>query len=306
MKLLIFGGSGFIGKALTSYLKEKNEEVKIVSRSVEKGGFALDISNPAEFEKIDFNPDVVINCASRVPQKGRSSQDPRFVQELFETNVVGGLNIANWAVSNKVSKVINCSTLVVVKKPWPVPLKEDYAEIPDGFHVAYSMSKLSQEQLMKEAVKNTETKIIQARLSAVYGEGMASDGIIFQLIHDLLLEEEVNLTDSKKNFIDLIHVQDVSRALYKLILLQTSDDMVFNVANGSSVSIFELATTLKKIINSRSVISNIENTNQISNAKISIEKLCSVTGFDSKHSVSLNEGLQALVRQYIKDIKSNT
>lgn len=306
MKFLIFGGSGFIGKTLAADLKNRNAEVAIVSRSGGAEGFAVDISNAADFEQINFIPDVIINCASRVPQKKKTSQDPDFVQELFSTNALGGLNIANWAVSRKVPKLINCSTLVVVKKPWPVPLKENDSEIPEGSHVAYSMSKLSQEKLMTEAVKNTNTELLHARLSAVYGRYMVPEGILFQLMRKLISNEEVKLADSRKNSIDLIHVKDVSKALYELALAKTSDEKVINIANGSSVSIYGLAEKLKKISNSNSRISDTESSKKNSEAVISVEKLQTYTGLDSEHFISLDEGLEELVSDYKKSMRSGS
>ena len=306
MKFLIFGGSGFVGKALVKYLKEKNEEVKIVSRSAGVEGFSLDISNKAEFDRIDFIPDVVINCASRLPEKGKTSQDPRFVQELFNTNVLGGLNITNWAVSLNIKKIVNCSTLVVVKKPWPVPLTERDSEIPEGAHVAYSMSKLSQEQLMTEAVKGTQVELVHARLAAVYGPDMIPEGLLFQLMKKLFLNEEVELIDSKKNSIDFIRVEDVAKVLYSLARARTSGESVFNVATGLPVSIYELAEKLRAIICSDSRLNDTESIKKRSEASISIEKLKAYTGLDSNSFIPLNKGLKDMVSTYRLNLKSSS
>lgn len=306
MKFLIFGGSGFVGKKLTAFLIERGLEVKTVSRSALSEGFAVDITVFADFEKIDFIPDVIINCASRIPEKEKTSQDPEFVQELFHTNVVGGLNIAKWAVAMEVPKIVNCSTLVVVKKPWPVPLKEDHYKIPEGSHVAYSMSKLSQEQLMNEAVKDRNTKLLHARLSAVYGEDMVHEGILFQLLNKLILNETIELVDSKKNSIDLIHVEDAVKALHQLALAQTSDEMIFNVGSGSPVSVYELANRLKIMIGSDSEILDRESPRKASEALISIDKLKAYTNLSSESFIPLNKGLEALVSKYEQNFKSSS
>lgn len=297
MKFLIFGGTGFIGRNLSLYVKEQGGEVLSVSRSGGTDSVTVDISKEAEFSNIDFKPDVIVNCASRIPSNGKTSRDPAFLRELFMTNVIGSVNIANWAVKNKVPSVINCSTLVVVKKPWPDPLTEAHFELPEGFHVGYAMSKLSQEKIMNQAVSKTDTHLMHLRLSAVYGEGMTPEGIIFRLMEKLLRNEEIVLTDARKNFLNLIHVRDVCRAIYALSTYRSNGN-VMNLASGRAVSIMELAKTLKKITGSNSSIKDEETDNPPSQANIDTSKLKKAIGNLDNDFLDLREGLTGIVQTY--------
>lgn len=294
MKFLIFGGTGFVGQNLVNYIKSWGEQVVSISRSGEKNSISIDINKPSEFNRIDFVPDVIVNCASRVPAKGNSSRDPNYLNELFTTNVVGGANIANWAVQNKVGLLINCSTLVVVKKPWPLPLREDFSSLPDGFHAGYSMSKLSQEQIMKECTNGTETQLINMRLSAVYGNGMAQEGIIFSLLNKFEKNQTVELTDAKKNSLDLIHVADVCKSIYQIGVEGAKNDTI-NLARGEEVSIFQLAKLLKNITGSTSKIKDIVTKKPASKAGISIERLINNIGDLYHEFLPLEAGLREIV-----------
>lgn len=294
MKYLIFGGTGFVGKSLVQYLEQQGQEVLSVSRSGRGKSLALDITKESDFLKLNYLPDIIINCASKIPEKGKSSSDPLFIRELFLTNVVGAVNITNWAVKNNIPKILNCSTLVVVKKPWPNPLKEEFSNLPDGLHVGYSMSKLSQERIMDECVKPSKTKLVHIRLSAVYGEGMTRDGVIFNLIDNLKSNKEVILHDSFRNSADFIHVRDVCKSLFNLSKQEISWDYL-NLASGKPVTINELALQLKKILNSKSKIIDKESNRPSSEAHIDISRLRKIIGGTYSDFLPLEEGLATLI-----------
>lgn len=294
MKFLIFGSTGFVGKQLTDYLLKNGNEVVCISRSGNQNSLKVDISIESDFDKIDFLPDVVVNCASRIPTKNKTSKDPAFLNELFLTNVVGAVNITNWAIKRNVSKIINCSTLVVVKKPWPDPLTESFSSVPDGSHVGYCMSKLAQEQLMSESIKNSSvTKLIHLRLSAVYGRDMPREGIIFNLLNSFIENKEVHLTDATSTTFDFINVIDVCRVINDLSYKQVGNEVV-NVASGKPISLDELALILQQLTKSSSVVKNIDTEKPIFKANISIEKMRDLTGNIDHNFISLKEGLHQL------------
>ena len=295
MKIAIFGGTGFIGQYLVNYFKNEGEEVLAISRSGGGNSLAIDIGKQDQLAEIDFSPDIVVNCASRTPIKGKTSKDPEYLRELFLTNVVGSVNITNWAVEKKAKKLINCSTLVVVKKPWPEPFLEDYIELPDGFHVGYSMSKLSQEQIMNESIKGSATKLVHLRLSAVYGIGMVTEGIIFDLLNQLRKNQNIDLVDGHKNTIDLIHVKDVCKAIHRLSKAQINKKII-NVARGEDISIYQLAEVLKRLTNSSSQIFNSNTEKPSSRAKVNIDILNDYSGSEKINFISVEDGLREIVQ----------
>lgn len=296
MKFLIFGSTGFVGSNLVKYLQDQGNEVLGISRSGRQNSISMDITNSQQFSKIEFKPDVVINCASILPTQEKKTVDPLFLSELFNTNVVGGANIANWAVANNIPDIINCSTLVVVKKPWPVPLTEECSEIPEGVHVGYSMSKLSQEQIMKECVRDSNTQLKHVRLSAVYGQGMVSSGIIFNLITSLIENKDLNLTNADINSLDLIHVEDVSKALYAISKIKSNYDVI-NLGGGE-IYIYQLAEKLKAIIGSTSQINNVNSGGVPSNAKIDVNRLKLIIGKVYEDFIPLDSGLKNIVEHF--------
>lgn len=298
MKFLVFGGTGFVGRHLIDYINKNGGEAVSASRS--GGGdnnVAVDITNVESFESINFRPDVVINCASVVPQKGKSSKDPQFLKDLFITNAVGAVNIANWAVKNQIDQLINCSTLVVVKRPWPNQLREGFEAVPVGAHVGYSMSKLSQEQLMNECVTNSDVNLTHLRLSAVYGEEMVPEGFIFNVLTKLQKNEKISLTDAKKNTVDFINVKDVCRSIYT-IAQKNHKYQIINLASGQPFSFYDLAFLLKEITSSSSEISNSVSSKIGSEANIDITRLRELMGKEYDNFFTLQNGLKKIISKY--------
>lgn len=293
MKILIFGSTGFVGKSLMQNFAEKKIEFRGVSFSGSADSIPLDISDANDFNKLTFKPDVIINCASKIPD-GSSSDNADYIKKLFLTNVLGGVNIANWAIKNKIPKIINCSTLVVIKKPWPDNFTEEYESIPDGFHTGYCMSKLSQERLMTEVIQNSDTKLMHIRLSSVYGKDMVRSGIIFALIDKLRKNEVVHLVNAESTSIDFIHVQELS-SLISYLSEMNFENGILNVASGNPVLLLDLALLLKKLTHSKSVILNEEKPFASSYSKISVEKLQKLMGERDLRKVPLEYGLKQLI-----------
>ena len=296
MKFLIFGGTGFVGRNLGMYLKEKDHEVISASRTGGPGTVNVDITNPETFSRINSIPEVVVNCASVVPARGRKINDPEFLNELFVTNTIGGANIANWAVQRGVEKIINCSTLVVVKKPWPNPLTEEDFELPVGPHVGYAMSKLSQEQVMTECTRNSGTDVVHLRLSSIYGRDMVSEGIIFDILRAANDGIDIVLKDAEKNFVDLLHVDDVCKGIEKIANKDLfSGATTVNLASGTEISILQLAGIIKKLSHSCSNVLNQKQETRTNRANIRIDKFFKVINQADFPFRPLEKGLEELV-----------
>lgn len=296
MTFLIFGGTGFIGSDLTIYLRTKGHEVFTVSRSGSNSDFSLDITDAEGFDILNnINPEVIVNCASKIPTGNTDSINSEILKEFYQTNVIGGLNICNWALKKNVRKIINCSTLAVNRRPWPDPLNEDYCSIPDGQHVGYAMSKLSQESIIKESLKNSTIKFCNLRLSAVYGDNMPEVGIIFFLIKKFKLNQPIDLINAESVEFDFINVQDVSKSILAISKNDSLKEIV-NLGSGVPIKLIGLAYLLKRLTNSSSIISNNENHKPLFKARIQITLLKSLIGDVFNQFLPLDKGLLAILK----------
>jgi nucleoside-diphosphate-sugar epimerase len=151
MKILITGGSGFIGTNLMEFYTTQN--VELLNIDIKSPKIAshqqywqnVDIRDYDLFNKVvsDFKPEQVIHLAARANLTGKNLED-------YSTNILGVENMIR--ISNNVSsikKVIFTSTMLVCKAGY-LPLNDsDYC--PPNL---YGESKAIGEKLVRES-KNT-------------------------------------------------------------------------------------------------------------------------------------------------------
>lgn len=185
--IFITGGTGSLGKALTSRLLSYNSKVVIFSR--DEGKQALDIPNHPNIKKIigdirDFakldsaikrtTPDYIIHTAALK----RIDDMELYPDECVKTNINGSDNVALAALNNRVPKCILVST---DKACQPVNV--------------YGSSKFIAERLFTNYDYNSDSTIFA---SVRYGNVIASRGSFIPLFSKKIVNKEViNVTSDE-------------------------------------------------------------------------------------------------------------
>lgn len=287
MKILIFGASGFLGKEVTELLKFNNLEIFEVTRNDNKTNFNIDISVYDNFKILPNNFfDIVINCATILP--GGNYLDNDYLEKIYKTNILGSQNICKWIDSqNTITKIINCSTLVVANKPWPINFNESVMTYPTGNHVLYSSSKLMQELIFQTLADFKKINIVNIRFSALYGKSMLWNGIICNLI-DQAKNNKIELFNANMVFADFLNVKDAAKII--LSTIQNSISGILNACSGNEISLMNLAECIIKCLGKNIKIINNDSENFIEQrAKINIDKLKQY--IDTNSFINLNDGI---------------
>lgn len=138
-KLIIAGGSGFLGNAIAEYFKNTFQEIVILTRGISelKNGFryvSWDAKNSGKWVDEFKNCDVLINMAGR-------SVDCRYTEEnkkLILSSRVESTQILNKAVSKCINppKIwLNASTATIYRHSEDKQMDEVSGEIGTGFSV---------------------------------------------------------------------------------------------------------------------------------------------------------------------------
>ena len=256
MRVLLIGGNGLLGKALSRELKLNNIEFSTASRS-EDNDFKIDISKFSSFDVLPNSVfDVVINCASVLP--GGNYLDNDYLNSIHNVNILGTQNICKWIDTQKsIKKIVNCSSLAVVNKPWPIDLNEEATTYPLGSHVLYCSSKLTQELIFETFASNNNIDLSQIRFSALYGEEMIKSGVIWSFINQALGSGIISIENGSKVSSDFLNVSDASKILLEVI----KGDIygIINGASGEETSLIKLAEAIKLNIGESIKITNIDN-----------------------------------------------
>jgi len=148
MKVLVTGGSGFIGTNMVSLLIEKGFDVvnydfiKPKLESHLKYLVDVDICNKSEVSTLfsKDNPDYIIHLAARTDLNEKTSL------EGYKANIVGVRNIMDEAAnSNTLKRIIIASSMLVCKLGYTPSGFDDYA--PNSL---YGESKVHTEKIVKE------------------------------------------------------------------------------------------------------------------------------------------------------------
>jgi dTDP-4-dehydrorhamnose reductase len=181
MKILITGGSGFLGQYLNLELSKHHEILsfyhQIPRNCKEFTSEQLDIRNYQKLKQIflSFRPDVVVHTASISTLQKVSEISSKIV---YEINVSAAKILAELSAQHN-SKLIYTSTDLVYAGYRGSNLKEDAKLIPISL---YAETKLMGE----EKIKSTFENYIILRTALMFGFGLNGASCFFHQMHDKL------------------------------------------------------------------------------------------------------------------------
>ena len=271
MRVFITGGAGFIGSHLADALLERGHEVLILDNlstgSIDniahlKGrpGFEYFIDSvenePLLAELIDRS-DVVFHFAAAVGVKLIVEQPVHTI----ETNVHGTEVVLKHA-NKKKKLVVVASTSEVYGKSNDVPFREDSDLVmgPTPKHRwAYACSKAIDEFLALAYWKERKLPVIIVRFFNTVGPRQTGryGMVIPNFVRQALAGEPITVFGDGTQTRAFTHVADVVGALIALVQTPEAIGQVINIGNTQEVTITALATRVRELCGSQSLIKYI-------------------------------------------------
>lgn len=179
-KALVVGGAGYVGVEVVKQLKEKGDEVTVFDRvPCPDNSIETIISDFTKKETLDKSLkgrsfDVIYHIASLPGDTG----DP---YQMMDVNVMGLLNMLEWARANPVKRYVVTSSISAMEwypatkfnPPKYMPVDEEHPNRPKDM---YSTSKRIQELLAITYYHEFEVPTTAIRLTAVVGPGGKGGG----------------------------------------------------------------------------------------------------------------------------------
>ena len=253
MKVLVTGGCGFIGSQVVNELVKKNYQVVVVDNlstgkreklNPKAKLYITDITNTSDLEKvfIDEKPEIVIHTAAQVMLR-RSMEEPIFDAM---TNVIGTINVLEACRKNGVKKIVYTSTGGArYGDPQYLPVDENHPLNPSS---PYGISKHTAEHYVKMYSSLYGFDYLIFCFGNVYGVGDDPKcKRVTALFSDLILkgEQPVIFGDGGQTR-DFIYVLDIAEFIANSIE-KTPEHKLFNLANGTQVTVNQIFEDLKKI-----------------------------------------------------------
>lgn len=141
---MLTGGTGFLGKNLTRYLKEKGYSVFSIGSSF----WDLRDQNLCNNLIEQVSPDVIVHAAGSVGGIGANQENPgKFMYE----NLIMGANMIEASRRRKVDKFVLLGTVCAYPKHTPVPFTEDelWNGYPEETNAPYGIAKKALMKLLQ-------------------------------------------------------------------------------------------------------------------------------------------------------------
>ena len=249
-KIVVFGGTSFIGTNLCNALSKQNCNV-------------ISINNPSTHKKCEFsNYNIHIDIC--IPYK--YDEQLRKVAELSGGHI-DCIYIASWAGTgdrnneelNKASAdgLLYCiSSILQVAKCKKIIQLGSQAEYGRGYNIvtestpcnpltAYGRQKLRFSRLLDELCKGYDTSFIEFRIHSIYGRGRG--GVIEWLINQLINEDIVRFETNCNQLFDYVYIDDCVEAL--LLGKRYLRQGVYNISSGKRLRLRQYFEIVKEEVN---------------------------------------------------------
>ena len=268
MRVLITGGAGFVGSHLAEALLARGDEVFVLDnlstgsinniahlKTHARFHYTIDsITNEPLLAELIDRADTVVHLAAAVGVK-LIVEAP---VHTIETNVHGTEVVLKHA-NKKKKLVMIASTSEVYGKSVEVPFREDADLVlgPTAKHRwAYACSKMIDEFLALAYWKERKLPVIIVRLFNTVGPRQTGQYgmVIPNLVRQALAGQPITVFGDGTQSRSFTYVGDVVRAMVALIDEPRAVGQVFNIGNGTEITIGDLAVKVKAMTDSASAI----------------------------------------------------
>ena len=253
-KVLVVGGSGFLGSHVADELTEKGYEVTIFDQK--KSTWINDNQKFIESDLLDrehvikslegFNS--VIHFAG-IADIGESKEKPL---ETIETNIIGTANLLEGCRKNKIEKFIFASSVYVFSK----------------YGSFYGKSKQACELLIEEYQNEFNLDYIHVRYGSLYGPRAQEWNGLKKYISEIIKNKQIDFSGNGEEKREYIHVKDA--AIMTASLLESDEkNIAVNITGHQVISTLDLFKLIFEVLQLEEKINLSKESNVASHYKIS-------------------------------------
>ena len=311
-KSLITGGCGTIGYFLAKYLAEQGQEVTVadnlsrgkIDTEMEKllerpniKFIELDVTDPAQFKKLDSGYDYVYHLAAINGTKYFYEMP----EQVLKVGVLGVINILEWFKEQKKGKILFTSSneayaSYINLTGGPIPTPETVAlAIDDVFNPrwSYGGSKIIGELLFVNYSRAYKFPMTIIRYHNSYGPRMGQEHVIPEFLLRIIRKEDpfkIFGSDTTRSF---CYIDDTIRATRQVMESENTNGEIVHIGNNQEeITMLDLAKKMFDLFGFHP--KNLE-INEVPQGSVKrrcpdLAKIKKLTGFKAK--VSLAEGLR--------------
>ncbi len=301
-RVLVTGGSGFLGSALVRLLRENGCDDIEIPRSKSD-----DLRSPENCKRVVRNTDVVFHLAANVGGIGYNQEKPG---ELFYDNIIMGAHLMEAAREARVEKVIALGTICSYPCYTPAPFREEsiWDGYPEQTNAPYGLAKkmlLVQSQAYRKQYGFNSIVIFPTNL---YGPGDKFDPghshvipALIRNIHDAMgsRRNKIVVWGDGSPTREFLYVEDAAKALVLAAESYNKSDPV-NIGSGEEISIKDLTQMLSQIMGFHGSI-EWDKSRPNGQPRRFVDSTKAFEEFGFKAQIPLSQGLRKTIDWYNKE-----
>jgi UDP-glucose 4-epimerase len=233
MKIIVFGGSGFLGSHVCDKLTDAGHKVLIFDLKQspwlhsDQEMIIGDISDKNAVQSAVLNADIVFNFA------GISDLDIAMTHpvETVETNILGNVLILEACKEAGIKRYIFASTVYVYSRT-------------GGF---YRCSKQACESYIENYQRQYDLEYTTLRFGSLYGPRSDKANAIYKFIDQALKDKRISYGGDSESIREYIHVEDAATACLEILKPEYANESV-TLTGHQSMRVYDLMHMIKEIL----------------------------------------------------------
>ncbi|MBA7629075.1 dTDP-glucose 4,6-dehydratase [subsurface metagenome] len=302
MKILVTGGSGFIGSHIVDVLLEEGYQVKI-----------YDIEEPKYNQKCEYIKGDVLDLTRLIQESigydiiyhlVAEADVNRFYKSPYYSNLITScstISVLEAVRINKVSRVLLASTEWVYGSPESnvdEMITEDTPMTNNPDHI-YTSSKIAAEMFCKNYKQLYGVNYTIMRFGIPFGERARASTVTPIFIRKILNDEEITIHGNGSQTRQFIYVKELARGCVAC-LHKNAENQIINLEGKERISVLNIVRNLEDILGKKAKLKFVEDrAGQFKGRLISGEKAKRLLGWKSE--ISYKDALKNYVEWFIKN-----
>ena len=249
-KILVIGGTGFIGYHIITEAKKRKWDITSISLNKPKkkryhknvNYKQVDIKDFKSLKtKINSKYDFVVNAGGY----GKHPESSKSGKKLFNSHFLGIVNLVNILSKKKLKKFIQIGSSAEYGKI-KSPQRENSVCLPKTH---YALAKFSCTNFLQNSYQVNSFPATILRFFLVYGPKQDKNRILPQLIESCLKNKAFPTTKGEQ-YCDFCYIDDAVRAIFKTLTSKKTDGEIINIGSGKPLQIKKVIKQIVKTIGS--------------------------------------------------------
>lgn len=290
MKVLVTGGSGFVGSHVVDALTAAGHEPRIFDliasphhHRAEVETYIGDVTDPDAVAHAVRGCDAVAHLAA-VADVSEVAADPEYAQRV---NAGGTANVLEAARREGVGRVAYASTIWVYDGCEGVAVDEDTAlRLPRH---PYTAQKLAGEMYCSSYAEVFGVDFTILRFGIPYGPRARAAAVIPAFFRDALAGRPLTIAGSGRQSRRFTYVGDLARGVVSG-LVPPARNRVYNLASEETVTIIDLANTVSELVGDTDILRTEERAGDFHGAEISSARAFAEIGWRAETTIDTGLG----------------